>query len=66
MPKKFPQEFKLDVVRVARRGDLSIAEVADEEESSGGETRTLNLAVNSRLLCRLSYPGTRRLTAFRR
>src|SRR4051794_38107566 len=25
--------------------------------SSGGETRTLNLAVNSRLLCRLSYPG---------
>ncbi len=25
--------------------------------SSGGETRTLNLAVNSRLLCQLSYPG---------
>ena len=25
--------------------------------SSGGETRTLNLAVNSRSLCRLSYPG---------
>ncbi len=24
---------------------------------SGGETRTLNLAVNSRSLCRLSYPG---------
>src|ERR1700681_2664275 len=24
---------------------------------SGGETRTLNLAVNSRLLCQLSYPG---------
>jgi hypothetical protein len=28
-----------------------------EEPGSGGETRTLNLAVNSRLLCRLSYPG---------
>jgi transposase len=28
MPKKFPQEFKRDVVTVARRGDLSIAEVA--------------------------------------
>ncbi len=26
-------------------------------KSSGGETRTLNLTVNSRLLCRLSYPG---------
>src|SRR5580698_6047404 len=24
---------------------------------SGGETRTLNLAVNSRSLCQLSYPG---------
>ena len=28
MPKKFPPEFKRDVVRVARRGDLSYAEVA--------------------------------------
>jgi hypothetical protein len=28
-----------------------------QEKRSGGETRTLNLAVNSRLLCRLSYPG---------
>ena len=28
MPKKFPPEFKRDVVTVARRGDLSIAEVA--------------------------------------
>ena len=27
MPKKFPEEFKRDVVRVARRGDLSVAEV---------------------------------------
>jgi len=28
MPKKYPLEFKRDVVTVARRGDLSIAEVA--------------------------------------
>jgi len=28
MPKKFPAEFKRDVVTVARRGDLSVAEVA--------------------------------------
>lgn len=28
MPKKFPPEFKRDVVTVARRGDLTIPEVA--------------------------------------
>jgi transposase len=28
MPKKFPPEFKRDVVAVARRGDLTIPEVA--------------------------------------
>ncbi len=28
MPRKFPQEFKRDVVAVARRGDLKPAEVA--------------------------------------
>ena len=28
MPKKNPPEFKKDVVTVARRGDLSVAEVA--------------------------------------
>ena len=28
MPKKFPPEFKRDVVAVARRGDLTRAEVA--------------------------------------
>ena len=28
MPKKFPKEFKDDVARVARRGDLTIPEVA--------------------------------------
>ena len=34
MPKKFPPEFKRDVVRVARRGDLSIAEVAADFDIS--------------------------------
>ena len=28
MPKKFPPEFKRDVVRVVRRGDLKLSEVA--------------------------------------
>jgi len=28
MPKNFPPEFKRDVVTVARRGDLSVAETA--------------------------------------
>jgi transposase len=30
MPKKFPPEFKQDVVRVARRGDLTAREVATD------------------------------------
>jgi transposase len=34
MPRKFPPEFKADVVRVARRGDLSIAEVAADFDIS--------------------------------
>ena len=34
MPKRFPPEFKADVVRVARRGDLSIAEVAADFDIS--------------------------------
>ncbi len=34
MPKKFPAEFKRDVVRVARRGDLTIAEVAADFDIS--------------------------------
>jgi transposase-like protein len=34
MPKKFPVEFKRDVVTVARRGDLSIAEVAADFDIS--------------------------------
>jgi len=34
MPKKFPLEFKGDVVRVARRGDLTVAEVATDFDVS--------------------------------
>jgi len=34
MPKRFPAEFKADVVRVARRGDLTIAEVAADFDIS--------------------------------
>ena len=34
MPKKFPPEFKRDVVRVARRGDLTHAEVAADFDLS--------------------------------
>ena len=30
MPKRFPLEFKRDVVRVARRGDLTVPEVAHD------------------------------------
>jgi transposase len=34
MPRKFPEEFKRDVVTVARRGDLTIAEVATDFDIS--------------------------------
>jgi transposase len=34
MPKKYPVEFKRDVARVARRGDLSYAEVAADFDVS--------------------------------
>lgn len=34
MPKRFPPEFKRDVVRVARRGDLTHAEVATDFDIS--------------------------------
>ena len=34
MPKKFPPEFKHDVVTVARRGDLTFAEVAADFDVS--------------------------------
>jgi transposase len=30
MPKKFPEEFKRDVARVARRGDMTLREVATD------------------------------------
>jgi transposase len=39
MPKRFPPEFKRDVVTVARRGDLSIAEVAADFDISPESVR---------------------------
>jgi transposase-like protein len=39
MPKKFPPEFKRDVVTVARRGDLTIAEVAADFDVSPESVR---------------------------
>lgn len=39
MPKKFPVEFKRDVVRVARRGDLTVAEVAVDFDVSQESVR---------------------------
>jgi transposase len=39
MPKKFPVEFKRDVVRVARRGDLTFAEVAADFDISPESVR---------------------------
>lgn len=34
MPKKYPPEFKRDVARVARRGDMTLAEVAADFDIS--------------------------------
>ena len=34
MPKKYPPEFKRDVANVARRGDLTVAEVAADFDVS--------------------------------
>jgi transposase len=34
MPKKFPAEFKRDIANVARRGDLTLAEVAHDFDVS--------------------------------
>jgi len=39
VPKKFPLEFKRDVANVARRGDLSIAEVAADFDVSPESVR---------------------------
>jgi transposase-like protein len=39
MPKKFPPEFKRNVVTVARRGDLSVAEVAADFDVSPESVR---------------------------
>ena len=42
MPKKFPEEFEWEVVTVARRGDMGVAEVAADFEDGirGGQTRS--------------------------
>jgi transposase len=39
MPKKFPPEFRRDVVAVARRGDLTVAEVAADFDVSPESVR---------------------------
>jgi transposase-like protein len=39
VPKKFPPEFKQDVVTVARRGDLTISEVAADFDISPESVR---------------------------
>lgn len=39
MPKRFPQEFKRDVVTVARRGDLTVPEVAADFDISPESVR---------------------------
>jgi transposase len=39
MPKKFPSEFKRDVVAVARRGDLTLHEVAADFDISPESVR---------------------------
>lgn len=39
MPKRFPPEFKRDVVAVARRGDLSVNEVAKDFDISPESVR---------------------------
>ena len=39
VPKKFPPEFKRDVVSVARRGDLTVAEVAADFDISEESVR---------------------------
>lgn len=39
MPKRFPPEFKRDVVSVARRGDLKLAEVAADFDVSPESVR---------------------------
>ncbi len=39
MPKRFPPEFKRDVVQVARRGDLTVPEVAADFDISEESVR---------------------------
>ena len=40
MPKKYPPEFKRDVVTVARRGDLSVAEVAVDASAASADSHS--------------------------
>ena len=47
--------------RVPKRPASSTAQSSGSAVTrSGGETRTLNHTINSRVLCRLSYPGIQR------
>ncbi len=39
MPKKYPPEFKADVARVARRGDMTLLEVASDFAVSAESVR---------------------------
>lgn len=39
MPKRFPSDFRRDVVTVARRGDLTVAEVAADFNVSAESVR---------------------------
>ena len=48
MPKKFPAEFKRDVVTVARRGDLTLAEVAADFDVSVGVGAALDASSRHR------------------
>ena len=43
MPKKFPEEFKRDVANVARRGDLTLAEVAHDFDVSVESVRQADI-----------------------
>ena len=47
--------YALEVASTER--PRAAAESSRHASCSGGETRTLNPAVNSRMLCQLSYPG---------
>ena len=57
VPKKLPPEFKRDVVRVARRGDLSHAEVAaDSTRRSCSGSNESTTVLDARALSASSPP----------